>query len=154
MYCNKLKYLSIFWEYLYFTWVFIFQPNFTLHFLIKMYTFSLIHFPKHIRYLLQSSQTSEEQRLSTLSHGLLWDQAGHCRKAGLTNQWSGAFTHVQTSARTTADDSFPTQDESGVCDIQYIFCDNMVTVFVIMCNLTLSSSLYHQITHSSCTLIY
>ncbi len=146
MYCNKLKYLSIFWEYLYFTWVFIFQPNFTLHFLIKM--------PKHIRYLLQNSQMSEEQRLSTLSHGLLWDRAGDCRKAGLTNQWSGAFAHVQTSACTTADDSFPTQDESGVCDIQYIFCDNMVTVFVIMCNLTLSSSLYHQITHSSCTLIY
>ncbi len=42
------------------------------------------------------------------------------------------FAHVNTSARTTAGDSFSTQVESGVCDIQYIFYDNIVSVVVIM----------------------
>ncbi len=42
------------------------------------------------------------------------------------------FAHMNTSARTTADDSFSTQVESGVCDIQYIFYDNIVSVAVMM----------------------
>ncbi len=57
---------------------------------------------------------------------------------------------MQTSARTTADDFvLLVKVEAGVCDIQYIFCDNMVSVVVMMCDLTLSNRLkaYHQITH-------
>ncbi len=46
--------------------------------------------------------------------------------------------------------SFSTKVEAGVCDIQYIFWDSMVTVSVVvmMGDLILSSRLYHQITHA------
>ncbi len=54
---------------------------------------------------------------------------------------------MQTSVRTNAKDSFYTQVEAGVCDIQYIFCNNMVSVVVMMCDRTLSSRLYQQSTH-------
>ncbi len=61
---------------------------------------------------------------------------------------------MQTSARTTADNSFSTQVESGVCDIQYIFCDNVVSAVVMMCDLTLSDIRqvdYTTKSHTECT---
>ncbi len=55
------------------------------------------------------------------------------------NQWTGDFAQVQTSARTTADDSL-----SLGCAIYGIFCDNTVTVFVMCDGFLLNVSQNHH----------
>ncbi len=75
-----LMYLSIFWEYLYFTWVFIFHPTSNLlHFLIKMWYTKVFY-----------SDTFPQSTFVTYYKIGRSQKNTDCKKVGLTNEWSGA----------------------------------------------------------------